>query len=47
MFTYLIGREKSATDQPLKKISADYYGKKVVKAFMGLETTSFVSETSC
>lgn len=30
MFTYLIGREKSATDQPLKKISGDYYGKKVV-----------------
>ncbi|XP_044176390.1 voltage-dependent calcium channel subunit alpha-2/delta-2-like isoform X2 [Acropora millepora] len=26
VFTYLVGREKSATDQPLKKISADYYG---------------------
>lgn len=26
VFTYLVGREKSATDQPLKKISAEYYG---------------------
>ncbi|XP_015750240.1 PREDICTED: voltage-dependent calcium channel subunit alpha-2/delta-1-like [Acropora digitifera] len=29
VFTYLVGREKSATDQPLKQISAEYYGKKV------------------
>ena len=27
MFTYLVGREKSSTDQPLKKISSDYKGR--------------------
>ncbi|XP_068718812.1 voltage-dependent calcium channel subunit alpha-2/delta-4-like isoform X2 [Montipora capricornis] len=26
VFTYLVGREKSSTDQPLKKISSDYKG---------------------
>ena len=46
MFTYLIGREKSATDQPLKKISGDYYGKKIVEAFMDLQTRYFASGTS-